>query len=139
MDASLQKARKYSDSWVWWSLERYFLINHCIILFEIMLLSKNKFNTVCFFHCFAEHSSCDTIPWWMQAFCVIKPPCSERGQKRPCNIQPFSATKSVIIFMYFSNWIGAYVFKAKSFTYWGSHLFWKIKFPTYTQLQYNVL
>ena len=66
-EASLQKARKSVDSWVWRSSGRYFLINHCIILFEIMLISKNKFNTVHFFYSFAEHSSCDRVPWWMQA------------------------------------------------------------------------
>jgi hypothetical protein len=65
----------------WRSLVSYVLINHCIILFEIMLISENKFNTVCFFYCFAEHTSCDKILWWMQHFCVIEPPCSERQQK----------------------------------------------------------
>jgi len=80
-EASLQKAGKYDDSWVRWILGRYFLINHCIILFEIMLISINKFNTVCIFCCFPERSSCDRIPWWMQAFCVIEPLRWDRWEK----------------------------------------------------------
>lgn len=64
-EASLQKARKCDDSWVWRSLGRYFFINHCIVLFKIMLSSKNKFNTVCYVCCFPECSSCDRISRWM--------------------------------------------------------------------------
>ena len=58
---SYKKQWNMMTSWVWRSLGRYFLINHCIILFEIMLISKNKFNTVFIFYCFPEHSSCCRI------------------------------------------------------------------------------
>ena len=81
-EASLQKAGKYDDSWIWWILGRCFLIKHCINLFEIMHIGIYKFNTVCIFYCFPECSNCDRITWWMQASCVIEPLRWNRWQKK---------------------------------------------------------
>ena len=82
----IKKARKYNDSWVWRSLGRYCLINHCIILFEIMLISKNKFNTVCFFYSLLNTAAVIGFPDGCRPLCDKAALFREMTKERRCNI-----------------------------------------------------